>query len=171
MNPGQQRLKSDQSPRSASGQKAPTRKREWDSEEPTEPQKDGNIQESRKPPKPIRRKSSGFSCPFAKWDPVKYGGENGCTNYSRSLETVIRVCSASCFVTPCNVRRYPILTTSAASRSRQAPEGASRHWSWERRTLQKGRGASKKVWLEQTKGDQRMGKRIVESDVWRTVRG
>ena len=145
MNPGQQLLISDRSPRSASGPKAPTRKRERDSEESTEPQKDGNIQESRKPPKPIRRKSSGFSCPFAKWDPVKYGGENGCTNYSRSLETVIRVCSTSCFVISCNVGRYPILTTSAASRSRQAPEGVSRRWSWERRTLQKGRGASKEV--------------------------
>jgi hypothetical protein len=103
MNPGQQLLKPDQSPRSASGQKVPTRKREWDSEEPTEPQKDGNIQESRKPPRPVRRKSSGFSCPFAKRDPVKYGGANGCTNYSRSLETVIRVCSASRSVISCNV--------------------------------------------------------------------
>src|ERR1700722_7447443 len=107
MNSGKQLLKSDQSPRSASGPKLPSRKRERDSEEPTEPQKDGNIQESRKQPKPTRRKSSGFSCPFAKWDPIKYGGENGCTNYSRSLETVIRLCSASFFVMPCNVRRHP----------------------------------------------------------------
>jgi hypothetical protein len=90
---------------------------------------DQNIQECRKQLKPIRKRSSGFSCPFFKWDPIKYGGENGCREYSRSLETVIRVCSASCFVISSNVRRYPALTTSAASRSRQAPKGASRRWS------------------------------------------
>jgi hypothetical protein len=148
MNSGQQLLKSDQSPCFASNQKGHTRKRERDSQEPTEPQKDGNVQGSRKQPKPVRRKSSGYSCPFAKWDPVRYGGENGCTNYSRSLQTVIRVCSASCFVIPSNVRWHPTLTTSAASRSRQAPEGVPRCWSWERRTIQKGRGARKNVWLE-----------------------
>jgi hypothetical protein len=140
MNPGRKLLKSNQ--------KGHTRKRERGSEEPAESQKGGDVQESRKQPKSVRRKSSGFSCPFAKWDPAKYGGENGCTNYSRSLQTVIRVRSASCLVIPSDVSRHSTLTTSAASRSRQAPKGASRCWSWERRTLQKGRGASKSVWLE-----------------------
>ena len=114
MNPGRQLLKSNQ--------KGRTRKRERDSEEPTEPQKDGNVQESRKQPKPVRRKSSGFPCPFAKRDLVKYGGENGCANYSRSLQTVIRVCSASCLVIPSDVRRHPTdyfrSTTFSASTER-----------------------------------------------------
>jgi hypothetical protein len=57
------------------------------------------VQANAEPMPGSLRRRSGFSCPFAKWDPVKYGGENGCANYSRSLETVIRVCSASCFNT------------------------------------------------------------------------
>jgi hypothetical protein len=33
-----------------------------------------------------------FACPFYKWDPGKYGGENGCACYARlNIDTVIRV--------------------------------------------------------------------------------
>src|SRR5262245_49740202 len=33
-----------------------------------------------------------FACPFCKWDPGKYGGENGCASWaSPNIDTVIRV--------------------------------------------------------------------------------
>jgi hypothetical protein len=79
-----------QLPPAVSGHKGLSRKRERDSEEPT---KDGNVQGDRRKPKQSRKATSGFPCPFVKYDPIKYGGENGCASYSRSLGTVIRVCS------------------------------------------------------------------------------
>jgi hypothetical protein len=82
-----------QLPPAISGHKGLSRKRERDSEEPTEPQKDGNVQGNRRKPKQSRQTTSGFPCPFVKHDPIKYGGENGCASYSRGLGTVIRVCS------------------------------------------------------------------------------
>jgi hypothetical protein len=81
-----------QLPPAISGHQGLSRKHERDSEEPTESGKDGNIQGNDRKPKQ-RRTTSGFPCPFVKHDPTKYGGENGCASYSRSLETVIRVCS------------------------------------------------------------------------------
>lgn len=51
--------------------------------------KGGSDQESNKATK-VRAKSSGFPCPFFHRDPLKYGGDNGCADYSRSIETVIR---------------------------------------------------------------------------------
>jgi hypothetical protein len=33
-----------------------------------------------------------FACPFYKWDPANYGGENGCASWAKlSIDTVIRV--------------------------------------------------------------------------------
>ncbi len=82
-----------QPPLAIPGHKGLSRKRERDSEEPTESGKDSNIQGNRRKPKQSRKTTSGFPCPFVRNDPIKYGGENGCASYSRSLETVIRVCS------------------------------------------------------------------------------
>jgi hypothetical protein len=82
-----------QLPPAISGHKGLSRKHERDGEETAEPRKDENVQGSRKKLKKSRKTSSGFPCPFVKYDPIKYGGENGCASYSRGLETVIRVCS------------------------------------------------------------------------------
>jgi hypothetical protein len=81
-----------QLPPAISGYQGLSRKHERDREEPAEPRKDDNLQGNRRKPKQSRKTTSGFPCPFVKYDPTKYGGENGCASYSRSLETVIRVC-------------------------------------------------------------------------------
>jgi hypothetical protein len=91
MSSGRQPKPSGQSSHVTSQRKMLSRKRERGSEEPSESQIGSNNHEDGKQSKVSRTKR--FPCPFALRDPAKYGRENGCSNYSRSIETVIRVIS------------------------------------------------------------------------------
>src|SRR2546423_8721246 len=79
-----------------SEQKGLPRKHGRDGEEHNETQGDGSVQGSRKLSKTSRTRSSGFSCPFAKWDPVKYGGGEGCAENLTAICTVTPGRSLSC---------------------------------------------------------------------------
>jgi hypothetical protein len=91
MSSGQQPKPSEPSSHPTIQQQKLSRKRERGSEQPSEPVMGDNKHNGGKRSKPSRAKSSRFPCPFALRDPEKYGGENGCSNYSRPIETVIRV--------------------------------------------------------------------------------
>jgi hypothetical protein len=66
-------------------------KHERCSEQHSESERGGNKHDGSKKSKLSSVKSTRFPCPFALRDPAKYGRENGCSNYSRPIETVIRV--------------------------------------------------------------------------------
>src|SRR5262245_29088837 len=62
-------------------------------------QKSPDLEDSKKEGKAKKQKekkpvdsANSFGCPFYKSDPVKYGGENGCSSWGNpNIETVIRV--------------------------------------------------------------------------------
>jgi hypothetical protein len=96
MSSGRQPKPSEQSSEPTFQQKKLSRKRERGSEELSGSKIGSNNHEGGKRSKVRRTKMSGFPCPFALRDPAKYGGENGCSNYSRPIGTVIRVIGTHC---------------------------------------------------------------------------
>src|SRR5271154_5611565 len=91
-------MSSDQQPKPSEPSSHPTiqqqklsGKRERCNEQTSESEMGDNKHNGGKRSKLSSAKGSRFPCPFALRDPAKYGGENGCSNYSRPIETVIRV--------------------------------------------------------------------------------
>lgn len=117
MSSGPQSKPPGQSSHTTSQRKMLPRKRERGIEEPSESQMESNNHEDGKQSKVSRTKSSRFPCPFALRDPAKYGGENGCSNYSRPIETVIRVISVHFQMVSHSDDVYSITSLASTGRS------------------------------------------------------
>lgn len=86
-----QRIPSEQSSQLPAQRKELSRKRERDSEEPAESEIESQNHGIGKQSKVTKANSKRFPCPFFLRNPATYGRENGCSSYSRRIETVIRV--------------------------------------------------------------------------------